>query len=393
MDIPQKNLLTGHEILERLRTNTPQDYSNLIRTNKHHFLPLLIISYSKTCNFCSPFDPSWDDLTLGCRGIIINTETEEIWAKPWNKFFNFDPDIHHHDISKNSYTLEKLDGSLGISYRDPLTGKVRISTKGSFTSPMAHWATDVWLATRDWIPEDVFDQNLTYLFEIIYPEQRGKDGSMTLVDYGNVSECFLIGIIDTKTGEEFHWNFVSEFANRHGIKTPKKYDFKEFGEILSKTKELPWNDEGYVVTLPDNNFYKYKLKGQEYCRIHRTIFSFGTRAIWCLLRDKKYNFPEILSNIPFDAKREKLNIYYKIIDEANSIIESWRRKAYKLYDRKLTRKELAIKIQQGATSKKEMGIVFNILDDYDGSGFEKLFYKALKEIEEKYKQKPNIIEE
>ena len=86
---------------------------------------------------------------------------------------------------------EKLDGSLGILYW--LGDEPYIATRGSFESPQAQIATEL-LRAYDL---SGLDRRRTYLFEIIYPENR------IVVNYDDRRELVLLAIIDTATGREF----------------------------------------------------------------------------------------------------------------------------------------------------------------------------------------------
>lgn len=379
----QENLLSGEEILNRLATKKPQDYTNLVRVKRHHSKPLISISYSHECNASPMTSPFWDDFTVMCRGITIDTETAEIVAKPFNKFFNYDPQIFgEYEINDNAYALEKLDGSLGIGYT--YKGKFQFKTKNSFTSAMANWANLKWLPRHDWVPEDIFNPDYTYCFEIIYPEMRDIDGSMTLVNYGDVEECFLLSIIDNKTGKELGWNVMQKFADEYGIMTPHRTFFKDIGSIVSRCKSLPYQEEGFVLTLEDG--IKIKLKGEEYCRLHKILYGIGRRTIWKMLRDYDFSLPEDLksASIPQEIADEKMAIYNQILSDAKEVSDRWFKKAGDLVQYlHLDQKELAEKINSNTVkANRERVMVFNILK---GQNKRTLFY-ALKEIEDKYKE-------
>ena len=57
----------------------------LIIKQVHPTLPLSIWNYSRTCQY----DRLWDDVTLNCRGLVLDNEGNVI-AKPFPKFFNYE---------------------------------------------------------------------------------------------------------------------------------------------------------------------------------------------------------------------------------------------------------------------------------------------------------------
>ena len=89
--------------------------------------------------------------------------------------------------------FEKLDGSLGILYW--LNNLPYIATRGSFESEQARHATEI-LHGRYQHTFSSMDTNKTYLFEIIYPENR------IVVDYGEMDDLILLTVIDNQTGHE-----------------------------------------------------------------------------------------------------------------------------------------------------------------------------------------------
>lgn len=102
---------------------------------RHPTLPLLIYNYSRITQFSG----IWDDITLNCRGLVLDLEGNVI-AKPFPKFFNYEE--HTAENSKlppipneNFEVYEKMDGSLGIIFH--YDGEWLIATRGSFTSEQA----------------------------------------------------------------------------------------------------------------------------------------------------------------------------------------------------------------------------------------------------------------
>src|SRR5216683_3155996 len=131
-----------------------QDYidEGLVDTAFHSSFPLVIFTYSRKC----VGEQAWDSVTTKCRGLIANTETDEVVARPFEKFFNYgdpqaglqltaggileDPAPGSACIFTEPDTLyEKMDGFLCTLYC--WEGKEYIASKGSFDSPHAKWAT------------------------------------------------------------------------------------------------------------------------------------------------------------------------------------------------------------------------------------------------------------
>ena len=58
--------------------------NRVINAQHHHYAPLRIYNYGQKAQF----DGIWDDVTVKCRGLIVNESTGEVVARPFQKFFN-----------------------------------------------------------------------------------------------------------------------------------------------------------------------------------------------------------------------------------------------------------------------------------------------------------------
>jgi RNA ligase len=161
------------------------DYINV---NKHPTADLYIYNYSQKAQY----DRVWNETTLACRGLILDGNYQVI-ARPFQKFFNlgeFENQVVPNDFFE---VFEKMDGSLGILYW--IENKPHIATRGSFVSEQSKVATEMlYTQYAEVIP--LLDKSKTYLFEIIYPENR------IVLDYGNERKLVLLAIVDTETGIE-----------------------------------------------------------------------------------------------------------------------------------------------------------------------------------------------
>lgn len=133
-----------------------------IREVYHPTEPLAILNYTDKAQY----DRHWNEVTRVCRGLIYNTETHEVVARPFEKFFNWNEPEAAIGLDEPVVALEKMDGSLGILYPKP-SGGYAIATRGSFTSEQALRGTLIWEAkyASRFVPEAGY----TALFEIINP--------------------------------------------------------------------------------------------------------------------------------------------------------------------------------------------------------------------------------
>lgn len=249
----------------------------LVIGQAHATLPLAIFNYSRTCQY----DRLWNDVTLNCRGLVLDTEGNVI-AKPFPKFFNYEEHKENEIPNESFEVFEKMDGSLGIFFH--YEGEWHMATRGSFTSEQAIKGMEI--AKREGLDRKCVP-GFTYLFEIIYPENR------IVVDYGKDERLVLLSIVNPE-GNEIAYDEIE----MDGWDIVNRYDGVN---DYTKLKGMISNDaEGYVIRF--KNGMRMKIKGDEYVRLHRILTNFSTTDIWELLRTDG-NLNEFLDRVPdeFDS--------------------------------------------------------------------------------------------
>jgi RNA ligase len=266
----------------------PQRYidDGLISCRAHPDDPeLVIFNYTKRCQF----DQAWDEHTLRCRGLIMRGDV--VLARPFPKFFNLE-ELAEPPRGKPVAVYEKLDGSLGILYPHP-DGSWAIATRGSFDSPQAFEATEM---LRD-DPEQLLGAlpERTYLFEIIYPENR------VVVDYFGDSGLFLLAVRDTETGNE-----IPHGAWLHNCRHAVRYSCDDWTELRDTVPYPAEGGEGFVVLFDTGQ--RVKLKYAEYVRLHRAISGLTPRRVWEIMVDPKLDVWEYVAGLPdeFMAQAETM---------------------------------------------------------------------------------------
>ena len=293
----------------------------LLHKQTHPTLDLTIWNYSPKVQY----ERLWDDITIQCRGLVTNSKGD-IVARPFKKFFNYE-EHKPEDIPNEDYVVyEKMDGSLGIlfyyeyelsderryniwfnnnyetgmerffdpnnlpNFDDPYyeptpktKGEWIMATRGSFTSPQAIKGKEI-LNKYDISP---LRKDNTYLFEIIYPENR------IVVDYGDEEKLVVLGAIHTETGDEIT---DSALFTMTGLGFEVVTTYKTWGESYDLLKEeISKEKEGYVIRF--KNGFRMKIKGDEYVRLHRILTNISNRDIWEYLKDNK-PFDELLEKVP-----------------------------------------------------------------------------------------------
>jgi len=253
--------------------------TGLVDVSSHDEFPLRMLSYGRDCQIL----PHWDAVTTKCRGIIFRTDTEEIIARPFEKFFNLftasmpETDPSTWDCNKlgqlQPEVWEKMDGFLATLYE--WEGKQYIASKGSFDSPHAKWAT-AWLNARGTFK---YTPGYTPVFEGISPSFR------IVVNYEKFEGLVLLALVNNETGSEQPRRNVITYANMNNVTVPKTYDktWQEAAECSNDDSKK--NFEGYVLCWrrPGTTPFRLKVKYVDYLRIHRMIATVSPKAIFkCL---------------------------------------------------------------------------------------------------------------
>jgi RNA ligase len=214
---------------------------------------LSIFHYSNRC----VYDLLWTPSSLMARGLILDRAARRIVATPFPKFFNFsEPGVTQPIPTDEPFeTFEKLDGSLGIVFHH--AGQWKVTTKGAFGTPQALWAE----SRLAGLNLDALRPGDTYLFEIVSKENR------IVVAYP-FEELVLLGGY-SEDGREFVRTELETLADHLGCRIAAAHRFADFDELFAAAGSLGRLSEGFVVRFERG--LRLKLKGAEYCRIHRLV--------------------------------------------------------------------------------------------------------------------------
>lgn len=349
---------TKVKILEKLDWSVLNTYidNNLIMANKHPEYDIWILNYSPK----SQSKKFWDDYTMSCRGLVVDKEGN-ILARPFRKFKNYEEyDPSEIDMSKKFEVFEKMDGSLIILfYYEPRMEWI-VASRGSFISEQM-------LEARKMLDASVYDKlsvHLTYLFEILYPENR------IVVDYGSRRELVLLTIIETTSGFELPYADVEKVYSKY-FTVVKKYDLTV--NNLNDLKKLEEdNREGFVVKFEDG--FRVKVKFSEYIRLHGILTNVSNLVVWEHLMNN-YNFDELLDRVPdefYDWLKKTVNVLQLAFNEIE-------RQALKEFVRIYhvngitTRKEFAAE----AVKSELRGILFKL---FDKRSYEEIIWKSIRPV-------------
>jgi RNA ligase len=318
-------LITDLFSFEDLQAEVAAGY---VKLRQHPTAGLTVANYTASAQY----DHHWSNVTTKTRGLIYNTETLEIVSRPWSKFFNIDQ-VETPTPSQGAAMIRapKFDGSLGVLYWDwtaGLNGDWAIATRGSFTSDQAIHATR-WLRnelTRQYLefPEawsfnvgEFSNPFRTYLFEIVYPENR------IVVDYGDRDDLVLLDVIDNETGKSDLAKFDELVWDSKAEKTLVSGGF--YDTIFS---DIPEGEEGFVLYWPHTGV-RAKVKAARYIELHRIVFGLSEKSIWQQIANGK-SIDDIVADIPDEfydfvdstytkLKTKQLEVYNEILDAWNEI--------------------------------------------------------------------------
>lgn len=270
-----------------------------------------ILTYSELAQF----EQKWNEVTRQCRGLVIDDHMN-VLARPWDKFMNYGLDpLDEKLMDWPVEVTDKLDGSLGIwfgvSSVYPPEDRRRVNyigtdercepdshtdwhmvTKGSFISDQALRGEKM---MKEKYQGGYLDPAWTYMFEIIYPENR------IVLDYDGMDELVLLGARNIETGFVRPAKDVTEWY-RGKVAT---FPYKTLREAVEAPDRA--NAEGFVVYFPDFD-YRIKIKQEDYMKLHREVTGLTSRKIWKRLKNGE-GLDVILDVVP-DEWHEWLKVRY-----------------------------------------------------------------------------------
>ena len=198
-----------------------------------------------------------------CRGIILKEGTFEVVCHAFDKFGNYGESYVPEIDWETAVVQEKCDGSLiKIWYDDD---DWHISTNGTidafkaFTDGGERSFGDLVIEAMP-IPWNDFgnlaSSSATYMFELCSKYNR-------VVVPHDEPKLYFLGWRDNSRDCELERSF-SVFDDI--FLTPKTYNLHSLDDTVAAAKELPWDEEGYVVC--DKYFNRVKIKSPEYVKAH-----------------------------------------------------------------------------------------------------------------------------
>lgn len=237
---------------------------------------------------------TWGFFECLARGLVIDEGKRKIVATPFPKFFNYG-EMSNSFPAGPFQASEKMDGSLGVAFC--YQGDWQVATRGSFQSAQAEWATQ-------WFNANVAPKisngrhcDSTILVEIIYPENQ------IVIGY-DFSALVLLGAYHAN-GREYSREELENLADEVNIRLAKLYQFPSVEDVIQSATSLPGDKEGWVLRFPSG--YRMKIKGDEYCNLHRSVSCCTPLNIWGMMKDNE-DMKEFEDSLPeeFSADLKKI---------------------------------------------------------------------------------------
>lgn len=329
--------------VERLDAHIVNGY---VRRQFHNELPYAILTYTHKAQY----DGLWDSVTTVTRGLIYDTMSLEIVARPFKKFFNYtEPYAPELTADRQVFAFDKLDGYLGIVYPHPDTRSGwAVASRGSFHSEYAEWATE-WFNGSGY---DIANANpgWTTLVEIIYPDKP------IVLEYDYEGLVYL-GEVNIDTGDTVY--------------DPDNWRGKASDVILAGTVEealeLPPRPkaEGLVLWDPLADV-RVKVKYDDYLHLHRLLWDLTDKRLIELLREGRLG--ELTQQIPEGKNLERIRQRTQDVLDTLDYVTAEAVAAYSVIQRMYgdrPRKEIALAMRN--YPKWLQSYVFSVLDNRDTS--------------------------
>ena len=255
---------------------------------------LILMKYN-TCIY----NVGWFEFAKLCRGVIVDADTYEVVAHPFDKFFNINECAGYRikDVAgklktaKDVSLTDKKDGTLisVVRYIDK-TGKDRlvVSTNGGLdnNSQYIDWAKALFVEKYNKFFENV-PTGYDFIFELVIPETK------VIIDYGDTRKLFLLNIRNLNTGRFLLYDEIRDFADEYGLDITEQYEFKGIKSLISEVHSAKdVGREGYVLRISDDREdYFVKIKFEEYFILHKMLSRISERLkvflLWRMMASKK----------------------------------------------------------------------------------------------------------
>lgn len=316
MPIPIHQYFKERELFDPAKLKEECERS-FVKMRPHPEFPhLVVLNYLDNVQY----DGVWNNFNRRCRGLVVDLENKEIAAHPFDKFFGLGqmPETSYENLLKKGgfKIAEKLDGTMITAFYNKTLSTWMCSTRSEFGNAYAAKALE-YLATKRL---DAL-QDFTLVFELIDPV------SANVIDYRKKAYEFglyLIGMRNRKNDLRLGLEQMTDAASSAGFFLPKVYTFDSLDAVVDTAKDLPYQEEGYVLNYHDGDLVK--IKSLEYCKMHRIKHNYSEdRVLETMQTGTEKELLEYLVGVPDEfakdirlvvetAKRAKIEITKKLYE-------------------------------------------------------------------------------
>jgi len=291
-----------------------------IRIAYHDSLPLAILNYNQIES------PKTHPVVRECRGLVLNTQSYEVVAKGFNRFFNWgevQDEMGQFDFS-DFVVQSKEDGSLVLFYH--FDGHWRVNTRGSFADHEIDCQDFTWkeailhaldLHDLDQLDDWGWSRDCTYVCEFCSLWTK-------VVRRYDTACVYLLAVFDSKTGKELSLAECDPLAKGMMLR-PVVYQFKSIEEIQKFLQEQMSNDPTFEgVVMRDQYGHRWKIKSPTYLGLHKLRGEGGN------LFNPKHLLPfvlageedELLTYFP-EASEAFYKTKSKVLEAYSRLVELW----------------------------------------------------------------------
>lgn len=247
-----------------LQTKTLDDLATElgIKVNQHDTLPLVILNYDQIES------PKTHPVVRECRGLVLHTQTYDVVARSFSRFFNWG-EVQEEQAAfdfSDFIVQSKEDGSLVLLYH--FDGEWHANTRGSFGTDNMQFQNFTW---RDGFCKalgvsslkDLNDKlypNIVYVCEFCSPWNK-------VVRRYDEPQMYLLTAFEGLT--ELLPTEVDKLAGSL-FKRPQRYNFcsiEEIQDFLNKQAADDATFEGVVIC--DRHGHRWKIKSATYLGLHK----------------------------------------------------------------------------------------------------------------------------
>lgn len=224
------------------------------------------------------YNAVWDNLTQKARGLYINTNTHEVVARGFDKFFNIG-ERPHTEISDLADTMaypvtvyKKENGFLGLIGYDKESDTLIMTSKSQLDGKFAKL---VWDNVRNKVGDDGIERIKDFVKEnrcTLAVEVCDKDNDPHIIEYDN-SDVYLLAVIQNDiVYKDLEYDELVRIAENLGLNYKKKFTvLNNRSEFLDFFEHDYGEIEGFVLEDMDKYMVKYKTPYYLYWKHKRSL--------------------------------------------------------------------------------------------------------------------------